>query len=230
VSVDWNHLPPGLATGAVTISGPGTSPIDVRLKAFKPSLAIGTMEGEFLESDGYVAIEANHYSTRHDTANAHWESLPDYGRNASAMTVFPVTAPQADPPRDSACLGYAVQLFTPGKMQVALELSPSLNYSPDRGVRIGVSFDDDVPQLLTVVPKGYVAGDGNRDWEQTVKDSVRVVRAEHTLQTPGSHALKVWMVDPGVVLQRVLIDAGGVRPSYLGPPESLRAEKRPVPR
>jgi len=30
------------------------------------------------------------------------------------------------------------------------------------------------------------------------------------------------MVDPAVVLQRVLLHFGEVRPSYLGPPESAR--------
>jgi hypothetical protein len=93
-------------------------------------------------------------------------------------------------------------------------------------VRIGVSFDDATPQVLTVVPKGYVAGDGNRDWEQTVKDSIRVVKSDQVLTQPGTHTLKVWMVDPGVVLQRLVVDTGGVRPSYLGPPESFRSENR----
>jgi hypothetical protein len=224
VSVDWNQAPAGLSTGTVKVFGPGTDPISVQVKAFNPLASLATTPQAFVEADGCIAIEAIHYAARRDSAAARWEALPDHGRTGSAMTVFPVTAPSVNPPLDSPCLEYSTYLFSSGRVQVALELSPSLNYPPERGVRIGVSFDDATPQVLTVVPKGYVAGDGNRDWEQTVKDSIRVVKSEQVLNRPGAHKLKVWMVDPGVVLQRLVVDTGGVRPSYLGPPESFRAE------
>jgi hypothetical protein len=32
--------------------------------------------------------------------------------------------------------------------------------------------------------------------------------------------LKFWVLEPGVVLHKLVIDAGGLKPSYLGPPES----------
>ena len=72
------------------------------------------------------------------------------------------------------------------------------------------------------MPKGYTAGDGNRDWEEAVKDSVRKVKSKHNLAKPGSHTFKVWMVDSAVVVQKIVLDCGGVKPSYLGPPESPR--------
>ena len=63
---------------------------------------------------------------------------------------------------------------------------------------------------------------GVRDWEKSVSDAARVVKATLQVANPGYHTLKFWMVDPGVVLQRLVVDFGGVRPSYLGPPESYR--------
>ena len=226
VNADWTRAPAGTSTGTVTISGPAPEPVIVQVKAFNPVASLGATRHRFVEAEGCVAVDAAHYSARRDCAPARWELLPEGGRTDSAMTVLPVTAPSVQPPADSPCLEYAMYLVSTGRVQVVLELSPSLNYAPGRGVRIGLSFDDAAPQVLTAVPQGYVAGDGNRDWEQTVKDSIRVVKSDQELTQPGAHTLKVWMVDPGVVLQRVVVDTGGVRPSYLGPPESMRPENR----
>ena len=175
----------------------------------------------FDEADGCIAIEAEHFTKKTGTSGARWEALPDHGRTLSGMTIFPVAAPSVVPPKESPCLEYQVWLSTTGRVEVASLLSPCLNYAPERGVSIAVSFDSEPPQVLTVVPKGYVARDGNRDWEESVRNSIRTVKSTHTLTTPGAHTLKFWMVDPGVVLQRLVVNTGGVLPSYLGPPESF---------
>jgi hypothetical protein len=176
----------------------------------------------FMEQDGYVSIEAEHFTRKTDTATARWEVLPDHGNTLSAMTIFPVTAPSITPPNNSPSLEYQMWLTSTGAVEVTTILSPALNFDPTRPVRIAVSFDDAAPQIITVVPKGYTAGDGNRDWEESVKNNVRKVKSKHILITAGAHRLKVWMVDPAVVVQKIVVDFGGVKPSYLGPPESFR--------
>lgn len=37
---------------------------------------------------------------------------------------------------------------------------------------------------------------------------------------PGKHTLRIWMMDPGAVLDGIVVDLGGLWPSYLGPPET----------
>jgi hypothetical protein len=60
-------------------------------------------------------------------------------------------------------------------------------------------------------------------WGRTVIEGVRKVTTAHNLTQPGTHVIKVWMIDPAVVLQRVTLCFSQPRPSYFGPPESNRA-------
>lgn len=221
VSVDWDMAPEGWSSPELKVTGAGTEPIVIATRVFNPPPSERNVHG-FIEADGCVAIEAAHYTAIRNTGSARWEVLPDHGRLDSAMTIFPVTSPTANPPTNSPCLEYACYLFNSGSTEVSLLLSPSLNYSPVRGVRIALSIDDEAPKVLTAVPEAYTAGDGNADWEDTVRASIRQVTTQEIIPHPGAHTFKVWMVDPGVVLQRIVLNTGGVRPSFLGPPESLR--------
>ncbi len=188
----------------------------------KPNFELPRDWSGFVEGDGYVSIEAEHFTGKTEADGTRWEVLPDHGRTLSAMTVFPVTASSVTPPENSPRLEYQLWLTSTGGIEVTLMLSPCLNNQPDRGVRIALSLDDEPPQVLTVVPQGYFVDNGNRDWEESVRTSIRQVKSKHTITTPGAHTLKVWMVDPAVVVEKIVVDCGGVKPSYLGPPESYR--------
>ncbi len=95
--------------------------------------------------------------------------------------------------------------------------SPSLAFQPGHGLRVAVAFDDQAPQVVDVAPQ-YLS----REWERAVSDSVRHVVTKHDLPA-GKHTLKIWAIDPGVVIERLVLDLGGLKPSYLGPPESVRS-------
>jgi hypothetical protein len=88
-------------------------------------------------------------------------------------------------------------------------------------LRGAVSFDDDPPQTMELNTEGTPG-----TWANAVADGVRRIRSQHRVENPGSHVLKLWMVTPGVVVERIVVDAGGLRPSYLGPPESPRGANR----
>jgi hypothetical protein len=136
------------------------------------------------------------------------------------MTIIPMTASSVMPPGDSPCLEYKMYLFDPGSVEVLAIVAPTLNFVPERGLRYAVSFDDQPPQIIDIVPKGFDARNGNREWEESVKNACRVVRSTHAVSGTGYHTLKIWMVDPAVVLEKIVLDLGGLKPNYLGPPES----------
>lgn len=216
VNVDWSKAPKGTADGTVTITGPGADPVAVKVEAFQPAGIARESVKSFVESNGYISIEGAHYTKKVDAPAARWETLDDYGRTLSAMSIFPVTAPSMTSPESSPELDYRVYLFTPGKLKVETILAPTLNFVPGRGLRYAISFDDEAPQIVDAL-----AHNTQRDWETTVKDSVRTVDSTHTVAAPGYHTLRIRMVDPGIVLEKIVIDTGGLKPSYLGPPESV---------
>jgi hypothetical protein len=221
VSIDWTIAPKGSHQSTVKITGAGKT-VTVRVDSFNPWKPNRDELGGFVEADGQVSIEAAHYTRKIAAGHVQWEEIPNLGRTLSAMSVFPVTASSVTPPKDSPCLEYKMYLFHPGQVEVEATIDPSLNFVQGRGLRYAVSFDDQPPQIVTAVPAVYTAMDGNNDWATTVKDSVRRVKTSLTVSQAGYHTLKFWMVDPGVVLQKLVVNLGGVKPSYLGPPESYR--------
>jgi Gylcosyl hydrolase family 115 C-terminal domain len=119
------------------------------------------------------------------------------------------------PAANAPCLEYKMYVFHPGTAVVEAILDPTLNFVPGRRLRYAVSFDEESPQMIDAL-----ADKSSEAWSTSVKDAVRKARSTHVIGNPGYHTLKFWMVDPGVVLQKLVVDFGGVRPSYLGPPES----------
>jgi glycosyl hydrolase family 115 len=215
ISVDWLHAPEGLANDSVSISSSSGQQVAVKLDAFR-SAALSPQELDgFVGADGYVSIEAVHYTKKVDGASARWEKIDDLGRTLSAMSMFPVTAKSVSPAANAPCLEYKMYVFHPGTAVVEAILDPTLNFVPGRRLRYAVSFDEESPQMIDAL-----ADKSSEAWSTSVKDAVRKARSTHVIGNPGYHTLKFWMVDPGVVLQKLVVDFGGVRPSYLGPPES----------
>ncbi|MFR9721963.1 glycosyl hydrolase 115 family protein [Streptomyces sp. MS19] len=223
VTVDFGAAPRGRTTVPLTVTGAGTS-VEVLAVVFDPKVPRRRLAG-FVEANGYVSIEGAHHDRAVDGPGVRWTRIPDLGRTGDGMTPLPVTAPRQTPGgARSPRLEYEVTLFTAGEVTVHVHLSPRNGVLPGGELVYAVSFDGDEPRRVDVVAAtGADDTAMNRQWERNTSDNVNVTTTTHTLATPGRHTLKFWMVDPTVVLQKLIIDTGGLRPSYLGPPESLRA-------
>ena len=223
ISVDWSKAPSGTSSGEIKFSGAGGD-VTVKVSAFHPIEPTRESLQGFVESDGCVSIEAEHFTQKSDAGANCWIKIPNYGHTLSAMRADGPVDALATPGKDSPCLEYKMYLFSTGKVEVTSVVGPTLNFIPGRPLRYAVSFDDETPQVITIVPADFNAQNGNRDWEESVKNNCRHVKSAHTLTAPGYHTLKIWMVDPAVAVEKIVVNTGGVKPSYLGPPESFRRD------
>jgi hypothetical protein len=215
VSVDWKNAPIGKQRAPITIIGPNDFRVVIQAVINNPASPKRDEIIGFVESNGYVSIEAEHYTRAVESSPTKWQRIPDLGRTLSAMTTLPVTSPPQTPEGNGARLEYQIHFFSKGEVKVKAHLSPTLNFHNNQGLRYAVSFDDEPPQIVNMH-----ANKTFQDWEESVRNNVAVEVSKHVLNESGKHVLKFWMVDPGVVLQKLVIETGEVKPSYLGPPES----------
>lgn len=211
VDVDWDKAPKGRPRADIAFQAAGRT-LRAVIWAFNPASPARDEVVGFVESGGCVSMEAEHYSRKIDRGGAGWRVIGGLGRTGDSVTVLP----SAIKPRTgdeiathSPVLEYDVHLFSKGEVTVRLYSSPTRPIHAGYGLRYAVSFDDGAPAEVT-------------GGSASVIDNVRKMAKRLSVARPGRHVLKVWMVDPGMVLDKIVIDTGGAANSYLGPPESFR--------
>ncbi|MDQ3843392.1 MAG: glycosyl hydrolase 115 family protein [Bacteroidota bacterium] len=181
----------------------------------KNTIAKNTGNNRFTEQDGVVSMEAEYWTRAVNTQKIKWKVIPDIGRTGSGITTFPVTT---STPLTASGPHVEYDFFTndSGKLNINLYFSPTLNFHNDEGLKFAVSVDNEEPKTITLNKE-----DNNvQTWGSWVANNIIIKNSEHTINKPGKHVLKYWMISPAVVLQKLVIDLGGLKPSYLGPPET----------
>jgi hypothetical protein len=224
VSIDWARAPKGgPAAGAVEVEGAGAK-YTVEVPVFNPaSPRPGSLKG-FVESGGVVSFEAEHFASKTDRAGAAWRVIPGLGRTGDCVAVFPEDAPSvglARAAREAPSLAYPVYLFHAGEFGLTFHLLPTHPVRGAGGLRFAYSLDGAAPRELAA---GAGVGVTSKEWSQNVQDATTKVGVPVRLGA-GAHVLRVYMLDPGVVLDKIVLNAGGLRPSYLGPPETRVVSK-----
>ena len=78
---------------------------------------------------------------------------------------------------------------------------------------------DDAPPKIISLPLSQ--DEHNRVWQENVLRNSALTSSIQTITKPGMHTLKIWMVDPGIVLDTIAAQIGN-EPNlgYVWPPET----------
>ncbi len=231
VSIDWKKAPVGYSEGEIILSGgDATYSISAPIRNEFPN-------GKgFVENNGVVAFNAEDYDHAIGKSGLSWITIPNYGRTRSAVTVSPGNLAAQSLTQNSPHLSYTFTLFDDTDITLESYLAPTYNFKRGEGLKFAVSIDDEPPQILNL-------HDVKGIWGERVSNHIAIEKSEHKGLLAGEHTLKVWLIDSGIVFQKFVIDTGGlktpaiksegafhspvtnlggVKPSYLGPPESKR--------
>ena len=189
-----------------------------------------------------TAIMAHDYTRRTATEDARWVFLPGLGRGKGNMGIEPVTA-KSRPLGDGATLEYDINFSQSGKQKLALGILPTNDVNPARGLRIGVRVDDGEMQtidarqgyvdtfneytkeniarskVLKPLPRPasdiYLSGSRQR-MRSEIFDNLRWLSIDFDILTEGNHTVKVVMIDPEIVVEKLVINPDNEHPSYHG--------------
>ena len=129
---DWDSLSDkereAYRKGELAIKGAGGS-CEINLSVFNPlSPAPEEVKG-FVESNGYISMEAEHFSRKTKGKEAGWTIIEGLGRTGSSVTVLPTTVASITDLDEivtgSPRLEYDLYTFTTGKASLQLNCIPS---------------------------------------------------------------------------------------------------------
>lgn len=245
VSVDWDAVPedaPLEVLTTINVTTPCREWDKSRFGYNEPIIEVpvstrkvpDTFKAGFVESDGVVAIEGPHFQAMANSSktNATYHIFNDYGRTLGGVGLWPQDLEKLSV--DGApYLEYDMYLFTNDTLaNVTLFLSPGHNYLGEHNpLEYAISLDpasEEPPRdPKTVRPVGPPAVDSMPvGWNAAVADAVWGVNTNTTTSSfevdePGQYTLRLWSLLPSIIVQKIVVDLGGVRESYLGPPESF---------
>lgn len=190
------------------------------------------------------SIEAIHYNKNIPAEGVSWQLLPDLGRGEGSMGINPVTA-KSDETGNGPQLEYQIKINKEGLTKIAIGILPTQDVQPERGLRLGVKMDDSelriidarrglvdtfdeyTPQNLERSKKlkplpepGKMALNGYKRMRRNeVFDNMRWLDVSFEISTAGIHTLSLIMIDPEIVVERLVINPDDNHYSYFGPPE-----------
>lgn len=175
--------------------------------------------GFFSEVDRIVSMEAAHFTRNLERSGASWQVVEGLGRTGKALAIFPTTTASitnlSNIVTNAPVLEYDFTSDSQGLMTATVYCVPVHRLYPGRGARLAVGVDDAAPQIVDIESEEY-----SKIWGGNVLRAAALGVTLNQIAAAGKHTLKIWMVDPGVPVDKIVLNFGSEDHSYFGPAET----------
>ena len=183
----------------------------------------GSEDGaDFVEENHQVVMVASHASAFIPGKDASWQKITGLGYNGEAVSVFPTTVAVRTGREkflaESPCLQYRIYFRDAGDWRVIVRALPTFSVETGKPQRYAIALDDASPQMIS---QPFSMSETDRQWQENVLRNAALTSSVHPVTRPGLHTLKIWMVDPGIVIDALEGEtAGAAKLGYIWPPET----------
>ncbi len=176
--------------------------------------------GTFVQENNYIAIDAEHFAASEVGPSAvAWRVIEGVGYSGAAAGVFPRLLPdgvELSADGQAPTLSYPLHVFDGGPATLTLQALPTHEINDDHALVCAIALNDGPPQTIRFA---HGNDEHNRTWQRNVLRGAMTGTTSLDL-TPGRHTLKVYGLDPSVVLDRLFVSFEPATPAYFGPRET----------
>lgn len=218
VDVDWSKLRKNRsAEGKISFRAAGKT-VEVAVEAVDHSASLPKDYKGFIGDKGYVSMPAKSYSRKTTVNGAFWENIQAPGPAGSYLMAMPLLKKdiRVETIRTtSPVLEYDFFTFSGATPTVQVHTLPTHPLNNESRMRYAISIDDGPLQVLDHTTTGR-----SEEWKQNVLRNSAIRKFKSQFLAKGHHTLRIYMIDPAVVLQHINIDMGGLQTSYGWIPET----------
>jgi hypothetical protein len=222
-----SNFPAQMFSGRTNASNGIARPVNESMKMETGATPVLRSPADFVEDNRRVVMEAEHASAFLPGRDAQWRKITGLGYNGEAVSVFPTLVPVRDEPQrilsESPCLQYKIWIQHPGDWKFTVRSLPTFSVETGRPQRYAIAVDDEPPQIVSLP---LSQSETDRHWQENVLRNAALTTSVHAIAHSGPHTLKIWMVDPGMVVDAIIGDGGdGGGLGYTWPPETRNLTK-----
>ncbi|MCH5210872.1 MAG: glycosyl hydrolase 115 family protein [Oscillospiraceae bacterium] len=228
VGIDWSKnftINQGSITFERVIGDTVIDKYNVPVTAYMPS-AEAADGATYYEADGYVSIEAEHYTRSVANGAYEWKVEKDFGRSGDSVKIYPNRAATVSNPgkENSAYLEYNVYFENSGTFPIDVYRMPTVNELSGATLRCRIGVDDAAPVQFGGNTKTSDGSNKADSWSKGVLQNTEILSGTITVSEPGMHTIRLYNESPGVVIDKFVITTGEKKASYYGAPESYNTE------
>ncbi len=223
IDIDWPGAPAQRASGFILVKGGN---VEYRIDVVADNTEVAELREfkGFVESDGHIAMNASSFNKVNNTAGKTWTALDATATGRQWLEALPLSAKAETEEAQilkNPSLEYNFYNFNSAGATFNFYTIPTHPLSKQYEMRYAVRVDNLPISILNTKTTGR-----SQEWKDNVLRNYAIKSISVPQLKAGKHKLSIYMIDPGVILDRILISLDGKQLPYSTVEETLIGKKQ----
>lgn len=209
LSIDWNNW--------AKAGKPNAENLIIQGDGFEKKILVNvsdsynnTPKNAIIEKNGRAVLYAKSFVNNKPSGNLKWEALKGFGHSKTTMQALPLSSSPILDYGKTAALEFEIYTETiTENAELALVAIPTHPLDIDGKVRIAVQWNEEPVKIIDFKTEGR-----SKTWKENVLTNKVIKQIKVAVKQKGKQKLKIYMVDPGVLLDYIVLKTNNTTLPY----------------